>query len=163
MRLFAAIQLSEELKASITGKLHEFKKNGVRGDYVPTQNLHLTLAFIGELKDASAVKAAMQNIKFKPFRLSLSDMGTSGDTLWVGVKGNQGLNGLARDIREALDSAGIAYDKEKFVPHIPIIRKVTGNWKIGSFPRGEMMVNKISLMKSETKDGKRACTEIFSI
>ena len=162
MRLFIAIQLSEEMKASIIGKLHELKKNGVRGNYAPIQNLHLTLAFIGELKDVSDAEAAMQTIKYKPFRLSLSDMGTFGDTLWIGVKGNQGLNSLVRDVREALDSVGISYDKGKFVPHITIIRKVTGNWKTGTSPKGEMMVKKISLMKSEEKDGKRVYTEIFS-
>ena len=163
MRVFIAIQLSDEMKASVTGKLHELKKSGVRGSYVPTQNLHLTLAFIGEVKDASEIKTAMQALKYKPFRLSLSDMGTFGDTLWVGIKGNQGLNNLAREVREGLDAAGISYDKGKFVPHITIIRKVTGNWKTGSAPRGEMMVKKISLMKSDQKDGKQVYSEIFSV
>ena len=48
MRLFVAIQLSDELKKNITGTLHDLKQKGVKGNYVPTQNLHLTLAFIGE-------------------------------------------------------------------------------------------------------------------
>ena len=48
MRLFAAIQLSDECKRSLTGMMHELKKQGVKGSYVPVQNLHLTLAFIGE-------------------------------------------------------------------------------------------------------------------
>ena len=90
----------------------------------------------------------------------LSEMGTFGDLLWVGLKGNQGLSAVVRDVRGALDAAGIDYDKKKFVPHITIIRKMNGNWKSVPAPKGEMMVKKISLMKSEVKDGKRVYTEI---
>ena len=85
MRIFIAIQLSEEMKRSITGTLHDLKKAGVRGSFVPSQNLHLTLAFLGEVEDVDAVKAALKTVAYKPFRLVLSDMGTFGDTLWAGL------------------------------------------------------------------------------
>ena len=85
MRIFIAIQLSEEMKRSITGTLHDLKKAGVRGSFVPSQNLHLTLAFLGEVEDVDAVKAALKTVAYKPFRLVLSDMGTFGDTLQAGL------------------------------------------------------------------------------
>ncbi len=161
MRLFVAITLSDEIKSSVTASMHALKKAGVKGSYVPSQNLHLTLAFIGEVEGSTAVKEALQTVKFKPFRLSLSEMGTFGDLLWVGLKGNQGLSAAVREVRGALDAAGIAYDKKKFAAHITIIRKMSGSWKSVPAPKGEMMVKKISLMKSEVKDGKRVYTEIF--
>lgn len=160
MRLFVAIQLSEELKSTVTSTMHDLKKAGVKGSYVPTKNLHLTLAFIGETRDAAAVKEALGAISFKPFRLSFTEMGTFGDLLWIGLKGNQGLNGIARDVRAALDGAGILYDRKKFVPHITIIRGMNGKWQSVPAPKGEMMVKRIALMKSELKDGKRIYTEI---
>ena len=163
MRLFVSIQLSEELKDAVTGTLHALKKQGVRGSYAPKQNLHLTLAFIGETQEAAAVKEALRGLEFKPFRLGLADLGTFGDLLYVGVKGNQGLSAAAKSVREALDAAGIGYDRSKFVPHITAVRRMTGNWKTVPAPKGEMMVRKISLMKSEQKDGKRVYTEIFSV
>ena len=43
MRLFIAIQLSDEMKKTVTGTMHELKKAGVKGSYVPLQNLHVTL------------------------------------------------------------------------------------------------------------------------
>ena len=162
MRLFVAVQLSDELKGAVTGTLHEMKKVGVKGNYMPIQNLHLTLAFIGETKESTAVKEALQTVSFKPFRLSMSELGAFGDILWVGMKGNQGLNGLAKDVRAALDNAGIAYQKDKFVPHITIIRKAAGKWQQVSAPKGEMMVKKFSLMKSEQKNGKTVYTEVAS-
>jgi 2'-5' RNA ligase len=162
MRLFVAITLSDEIKSSVTASMHALKKAGVKGSYVPSQNLHLTLAFIGEVEGSTAVKEALQTVKFKPFRLSLSEMGTFGDLLWVGLKGNQGLSAAVREVRGALDAAGISYDTKKFTPHITLIRKMTGNWKQITPPRGEMMVRKISLMKSEQKDGRMVYTQIDS-
>ena len=74
MRVFVAIPLSEEMKSAVTDTMHRMKKQGIRGSYVPKQNLHLTLAFIGETKEAAAVKAALETVKIKPFRLAFSDM-----------------------------------------------------------------------------------------
>ena len=162
MRLFIAIRLSEEMNKSIAGTLHGLKKQGIRGNYVPLQNLHLTLAFIGETDDPGAVKEAMKNIRWKPFKLSLSEMGTFGDLLWVGMKGNQGLSAAAKSVREALEAAGINYDRKKFTPHVTIVRKAAGNWKQVPAPKGEMMVKKISLMKTTFKDGKPVYTEVCS-
>ena len=162
MRLFAAVTLSDELKKTLMGTMHEMKKTGIRGNYVPVQNLHLTLAFIGETVSAEPVKEALKNVHFKPFKLSLSEMGCFGDLLWTGMKGNQGISAAVKSVRDALDQAGIAYDKKKFVPHITLIRKMNGNWKQIPAPKGEMLVKKISLMKSEVKDGRRVYTEIAS-
>ena len=163
-RLFVAIQLSEDMKKAVTASLHDMKKLGVKGSYVPTANLHLTLAFIGETKEVEAAKAAVAGISIKPFRLTLSELGTFGDLLYVGVKGNQGIKGLAKDIRAQLDAAEIPYDQKEFVPHITLVRKMSGTLPKGfSGAKAEMMVKGFSLMKSETKNGKRVYTEIHHV
>ena len=163
MRLFVAIQLSDEIQKSITTSMHDLKKAGVKGSFVPAQNLHLTLAFIGETDNPGAVRDALKNVAFKPFKLSLSDMGTFDDTLWTGVKGNQGLSGAAKSVRDALTAVRIPCDQKKFVPHITLIRRMTGPWKKVPAPKGEMMVKKISLMKTTFKDGKPVYSEVCSI
>ncbi|MBR0411610.1 MAG: RNA 2',3'-cyclic phosphodiesterase [Eubacterium sp.] len=163
MRLFVAIQLSDEMKKTITATMHDLKKKGVKGNYTPVQNLHLTLAFIGETDDPGAVKDALKNVSVKPFKLSFSDLGAFGDLIWVGMKGNQGLSAVARSVRTALDNTGVIYDKKKFVPHVTIIRRASGNWKRAAPPKGEMMVKSISLMKSTFKDGKPVYTELMEI
>ena len=163
MRLFIAIMLSDEMKKAVTGPMHELKTADVRGSYVPAQNLHVTLAFIGETKDASAVKTAMQTLSCKPFRMAFAEMGVFDNLLWVGIKGNQGLNKLAKYVGTALDEAQIPYDRKKFVPHVTIIRNMGGPWKKVSPPKADMTVKKVSLMKSEQKNGKQVYTEIFSV
>ena len=86
MRLFIAIQFTDEIKKPLMEMMHALKKNGVKGNYVPLQNLHMTLAFIGECKDAEAVKAAMRTVKVRPFRVTLSEAGCFGDLLFAGAK-----------------------------------------------------------------------------
>jgi 2'-5' RNA ligase len=49
------------------------------------------------------------------------------------------------------------------VPHVTIIRNMGGPWKKVSPPKADMTVKKVSLMKSEQKNGKQVYTEIFSV
>jgi 2'-5' RNA ligase len=87
-------------------------------------------------------------------------MGTFGDLLWISTRGSQGLANAARSVREALDAAGINYDRKKFMPHITMVRRMTGNWRQVPAPKCEMIVKKISLMKTTFKDGKPVYSEI---
>ena len=161
MRLFIAIQLSDPMKKALVNMMHELKKQGVEGNYVPAQNLHMTLAFIGEYDDPARIKEVISRVPVPEFRLSLSDMGNFGNILWAGVKGNQKLKAYVKDLRSALDVEGIPYDRDKFVPHITLIRKYTAkrSYKV-SMPKAEMMVKKASLMKSEQKNGKAVYKEV---
>lgn len=161
MRLFIAIQLSDNTKKALVNLMHELKKQGVDGNYVPAQNLHMTLAFIGEYDDPAKIKEVISRVPVPEFRLSLSDMGNFGNILWAGVKGNQKLKAYVKDLRSALDVEGIPYDRDKFVPHITLIRKYTAkrSYKV-SMPKAEMMVKKASLMKSEQKNGKAVYKEV---
>lgn len=162
MRLFVAIQLSDDMKKSIIQVMHDLKGKGVKGNYSPLANLHLTLCFIGETLERKKIEEALSTVTFKPFKLSTSDMGNFGDLIWLGTRSGQALNTLVADIRKAFDNAGIEYDAKPFKPHITLIRKSSGV-KPFQVPKSEMMVKKVSLMKSERKDGKMVYTEIASI
>ena len=155
MRLFIAIPLSEEMKKALVGCMHDLKKQGVEGNYVPAGNLHLTLAFIGEYKDPAQVKKVMESVPLPPFRLALSEKGNFGNLLWAGVKGNQKLKTYVKDLRAALKAAGIPFDEDRFVPHITLVRKLSAKkpYQV-NLPRAEMTVKRAALMKSETRDGK---------
>lgn len=161
MRLFIAIQLSDPMKKALVNMMHELKKQGVEGNYVPAQNLHMTLAFIGEYDDPARIKEVISRMPVPEFRMSLSDMGNFGNILWAGVKGNQKLKAYVKDLRSALDAEGIPFDRDKFFPHITLIRKYTAkrSYKV-SMPKAEMMVKRASLMKSEQKNGKPVYKEL---
>ena len=161
MRLFIAIQLSKEMRKALVDCLHDLKKQGVEGNYVPAQNLHLTLAFIGEYRDPEQVKRILASVPLPAFRLALSEKGNFGNILWAGVKGNQKLKTYVRDLRAALKNAGIPFEDDRFTPHITLIRKVSARspYQV-HLPKAEMEVKRASLMKSETKNGKVTYREV---
>ena len=154
MRLFVAIPLSEEMKKVLVGCMHDLKKQGAEGNYVPAQNLHVTLAFIGEYDDPERVKEVMKTVPFQEFRMSLSEMGNFGNILWAGIKGNQKLKTYAKELRSALSANGIPCSQEKFVPHITLVRGAAVKKACTvRLPKADMMVKKVSLMKSVQKGG----------
>lgn len=161
MRLFIAIQLSEEMKKALITCMHDLKKQGVEGNYVPAQNLHMTLAFIGEYDDAAKVKKVIESVPLPQFRMSLSEKGNFGNLLWAGLKGNQKMKTYVKDLRAALKAADIPFDKDEFIPHITLVRKVSAKkpYKV-NLPKADMVVKKVSLMKSEFKNGKVCYREI---
>ena len=164
MRLFIAVMLSEEMKKALIGVMHDLKGQGVAGSYTPVQNLHVTLAFLGEVKDPEPVKAVMDSLKVEKSRLSFDEFGNFGDCLWIGIKGNQKIKKYAADLRKGLVDAGLPCDQQKFQPHITLVRKQKGKrpQKL-SVPDADMMISKVSLMRSEMKDGKRVYTEIYAV
>ncbi len=164
MRLFIAVQLSEEFRSALIKTMHDLKKAGLGGNYIPAQNLHMTLTFIGEVDSPEGVKAAMDAAPRDQFRLTLDGHGYYGDLLYVGVKGNQKLKKYVSDLRKELDRNGISYDKAKFEPHITVVRKVSGKRPASlSIPKLDMAVKRISLMKSEQKNGKTVYKEIYGV
>ena len=164
MRLFLAIVLSKPMKDALIAAQNALYDRGVRGRWTGEENLHLTLAFIGETREKDEVKRAMDRISFSPFKLAVRETGTFGDILWAGVKGNQGLKSLAKEVRAQLDASGISYDQKDFVPHITLVRRMGGTLPKGfQGPKGDMMVRSISLMKSENKNGKTVYTEIYKV
>ena len=127
MRLFIAIRLSDEMKKALINCMHDLKKQGVEGNYVPAQNLHMTLAFIGEYDDPEKVKKVLKKVPMPEFRLSLSEKGNFGNILWAGVKGNQKLKAYVKELRAALDEEGIPYDRSSFaIQSIPCGISVSG-------------------------------------
>ena len=164
MRLFVAIQLSDECKRSLTGMMHELKKQGVKGSYAPVQNLHLTLAFIGEHSDPDSVLKALEKVRFRPFELRLEGIGSFGRLWWAGLSESRELKNLSALVRHFLAEEGIPFDRKAFSPHITLVRE-PDRQRIPpvTVPAASMTVNSFSLMRSDR--GKRGMiyTELGSI
>ena len=163
MRLFIAINLSDEMKNALLDLQNELFDHGVRGRYTTEENLHLTLAFIGEYPDAEPVLDAMLEVSFKPFELTLDGMGRFEDLWWAGVKDSVSLAAVARRIRRALAEHEIPFDRKRFSPHITLIRKASGELP-GVHPRPvSMTVETISLMRSDRGRNGMIYTELGTL
>ena len=152
MRFFIAIEFDENILQALTNLQSEWKVLGVRGNYTTVQNLHLTLAFIGEYGNPNAVLEAMNPISFAPFSINLDGIGIFRDIYWAGILENNALSNYVRRLRRALSENASPYDRKKFSPHITLVRRAEFNGSMEELlknpPKGEMEVKSVSIMSS---------------
>lgn len=122
MRLFVAVGLNKEAKRHISDVQEEFRRQRVRGNYIPAENMHITLAFIGEYRDPDSVLEALETVSFRPFSVTTDRVGCFGDLWWTGFEDSRELDELAGRVRRALAESDIPYDRKKFRPHVTILR-----------------------------------------
>lgn len=149
MRLFIAIKVSDPMKEALIHTQNSIYDHGIRGNYTREENLHLTLAFIGEYPDPRPVMDALENVSFAPFELELQGMSGFGDLWWAGIKDTASLTAVVGRLRRALDDTGIPFDRKRFSPHITLIRKADGRMPEIEIPKAAMTVSALSLMRSD--------------
>jgi 2'-5' RNA ligase len=169
VRLFIAINFDDETIARLISLRDELRSHGECGNFTATENLHLTLAFLGECdaKQTADIKNAMNEAAFEPFPISIERVGRfkrdGGDIWWAGAQASKPLIGFQSDLTDKLIGAGFLLDKRKYSPHITLGREVVTKaepWQITPF--GET-VKSVDLMKSERINGKLTYTAIFKI
>ncbi|MPL95181.1 RNA 2',3'-cyclic phosphodiesterase [bioreactor metagenome] len=175
MRLFIAINFSGEVKQKLVELQEGLRENSLGGNFSTYENLHLTLVFLGEVAASrvGAVRKAMDNAAFSPFRLSIRGVGSfsrnGGDILWAGIDAGRSLTGLQSRLSSQIALAGFELEKRNFKPHLTLAREVRlrADFDRAAFSRGintiSTEVSKISLMKSERLGGKLTYTEIYSV
>ena len=153
MRLFIAILLEGAIRDSLLHLQEHWYQLGVRGHLVSSENLHLTLAFIGEYGNPDKVIDAISSVSFQPFTIQLNGAGNFHDAYWAGITPNESLLGCVRKIRRALAERDILYDRKKFAPHITLVRKgelpFSMDKMLENLPTSTMDVSEISLMRSD--------------
>ncbi len=125
IRLFAAIPLPRDIRERLVSL-----RGGLKGaKWVQPENLHLTLRFIGEVRNdvASDLDFALSGIKAPAFELALDGVGTFGrgkrpHALWAGVEKSEPLAALQAKVESVLVRAGLEPEERKFSPHITLAR-----------------------------------------
>ena len=132
---------------------NEMYEGGVRGNFTPEENLHLTLAFIGEYPDPENVLAALSDVTIRPFTITLDRCGAFNDLWWAGLQHSAALEAVAGKVRRALAEGGIPCDRKRFSPHITLVRRAE-NGRPVPIEAVSMTVDHVSLMRSDrTKQG----------
>jgi len=166
MRLFVAINFSNDIRAKLSALCDELRATSVRGSFSAPENLHLTLAFLGECdsEQADYAIAALDLVDLEPFEIVFDRVGRfrrSGEELWwVGPRESKPLLSLQSDLCVKLAAVGFTLERRKFSPHITLGRRVVTNVKPYTIkPFGET-VRAIDLMKSERINGKLTYTRV---
>ena len=173
MRLFVAIQFTDKMKEQLCDVITDLKKYAVKGNFTHRENIHLTLAFIGETEKLLEVKQAMATVDVEPFMLNIAGFGkfmrNSGDIYWVGAEKTKNLLSVYGQLYDALTKAGFILEDRAYTPHLTLGRgvRLQDGFDISGFskaiPEMSMLVNHISLMKSERINDKLVYTEMYTV
>ena len=168
MRLFIAIPFSEEFREELLRVQREMKVNGVRGNFSRPENLHVTVAFLGDVTDPAPAMKALESVPVPELRLTSGPLGNFGELLWIGLRKNSALEEYVAEVRHALDNAGVEYDRKKFRPHITLVRRADWPYQVlveelAEVHRVRMTVDRVCLMKSERIDGKLTYTVVGEV
>jgi 2'-5' RNA ligase len=175
MRCFIAIDIDEKIGSALSD-LQQQLRDSVdvkKGDinWVNPDNIHLTLKFLGEIKDekvaeiCNIVKAVAG--RHKSFELDIESVGHFGGkspkVLWVGTgKGGENLLELQEDIEKSLALAGWPEETREFSGHLTLcrIRKPAAGMKLAQasedykdFKVGTLSADAVCVYQSELKPG----------
>jgi 2'-5' RNA ligase len=171
MRCFIAIDIDENNRTAL-GDLQQQLKSKVdvkRSDvkWVKPGNIHLTLKFLGEIKDEQVVDVC--NIvkevagRHNSFELWIESVGHFGGrsarVLWVGTgEGREKLLELQKDLEQELASAGWPAEKRAYSGHLTLcrVRNPKAGFKLvqvveqyKDFKVGDMPADSIKVFQSE--------------
>lgn len=130
-RTFIAIDIKRNIALN---RLVESYKRMLRDEkikWVDLSNLHLTLAFLGDIDEDQINRAgeimyqAANN--YKSFEVSFNDTGVFRDirkprVIWMGIEAPESLYDLHEEICKALREGDIHHDEKPFKPHLTLGR-----------------------------------------
>ncbi len=128
LRLFYALWPDATTRSALQRLQDELPLTGRR---VPADNLHITLAFLGERPQAQlpALEHILKTLPRPGMPLLLNELGyfRKSRIAWVGMKNvPEALTALQSELVQALNHDGIAYQAPgKFVPHVTLARSAT--------------------------------------
>ncbi len=125
MRLFVALDLPRSLRERLS-----WMAGGLPGArWVPPENYHVTLRFVGELPGwrAEEVDHALAGLRARSFTLQLAGIGTHQkggkvEALWAGVERTPALEHLQTKVETALQRAGLERERRRYTPHVTLAR-----------------------------------------
>ena len=163
IRVFIALNLPQDIKSSLS--LLQKRMQGAK--WTPTENLHLTIRFIGEvsLQQLKIIKEELREISFLPFKIKLKDLGhfsgrSGPKVIWVGVEPLDDLFELRKKVDDALTRANIPREKSNFHPHVTVAKlKGTTFESLAKYLQGqmgfytrEMEFKEMVLLSSKTRE-----------
>ena len=167
MRLFIAIELPASFKNEVDRIQKEVKQLSSGGRFVPKENFHITLHFIGESQNlvgaAEAMAEAVRGIRLFELHLgkySALEKGSRGSTSVLKVLGDmEELRAMYESLESALSDRGFSRERKQFTPHITLGRSVElDDISAGELerlsPNASMQVRGITLFES-VREGSR--------
>lgn len=130
IRAFVALPIPEAARAVLGPFLEQCARCAPGLRWVPAENLHLTLRFLGDIDEQVAGRLAdrLGTIRAAPFTLRTGALGSFGGTrsprvVWLGLEeGASQAQGLAELCEAACRELGLDAEARPFRPHLTLAR-----------------------------------------
>ena len=170
MRCFVALPLSNKIVNGLNEIQNGLSKSGFKLRWVKPENIHLTIAFMGEItqEQVDKIGIGLEEIAkdFQPFEIVIGKLGAfaspkNARVVWVGCREE---NGLLRNLQKAvvkmIKAENIPLESKKFHPHLtlgranPPIKKLAVPENIWNCSPGILNVTEINIYQSNlSSDG----------
>lgn len=130
VRLFFALNFSPEVTKAVQQVQRSLREFSPTALFPGPENLHLTLAFLGEVSLPQMEKAreALQSLSPVPMELRFSRVGKftqrGKELWWLGADPCAQLFSLQKDLLLQLEQRGFSLERKTFKPHVTLARKV---------------------------------------
>lgn len=144
-RVFAALMLPHDVCDSLAREAKGFSRYDPLARFEPSTNLHLTLAYVGDVSanDALRLSAAIRPLAtYVPRNITISRLGTFDrhHLLYAAMTPAESLDPVAAEVRATIERLGFSYDKKPFKPHITLAK----NWRRG-YPMATLTTRTVRL------------------
>ena len=145
-RIFVALSFPHDVCDALAREARMLNRYDPLARFVPSTNLHLTLAFLGEVPLARArlLAAALRPLAIHtPRDITLGRLGTfeRSRVLWVDLSPWESLTPVVTEVRSVLKQLEFTYDTKPFKAHITLAR----DWR-RRVPPVSLPARKIPLM-----------------
>jgi len=128
MRLFIALALPLKTKENLERSSRQFTEFASKGNFVPTDNYHLTLHFLGEVTSNNLiyVQSAMDGVRgMSAPKVAVSQFTAmrGSDVICAKLRYDKNLTDLHERLGEGLERVGFAVEHRAYRPHVTMIRK----------------------------------------
>lgn len=132
IRAFIAVELPETVMKFLSEMSLELKRAGGDVKWVRPESIHLTLKFLGAVRNdrVSAIEMAVEPVfsRYQSFRISAEGLGafphlSRPRVIWAGLKDrSEQLSALAALVESVVEPLGFAREKRSFNPHLTLGR-----------------------------------------
>ena len=179
MRCFVAISLPDEVRKEVVCAQGQLRKLDLHAKWVETENLHVTLKFLGEVDEGciANIKEILSKITSLTgsFDLILSDVGgfpslCKPRVLWMGINPDEIPVKIIEFLGNRLEGLGFPKEERKPHPHITLARikspknihKIKQTVASLNLNKIEWQVSKVCLFKSILTSRGPTYGEVFS-
>lgn len=183
IRTFVAVKTSNRIHQVAEDVIERLASTGVRYKWVDPENMHVTLKFVGDVRDTDVpelcrlMKQGTETLP--PFTIRVAGVGAFPSldrprTIWLGVEdGADEMKDLHRAVEDVLSYWGVNKDRHEFCPHLTIGRLSRGeSWndallerleKLGAVDAGYCEIESVKVYSSHLDRSGPSYTSMATI